>query len=115
MTNITNQVLFDVEMIDYDEMSDATTIRVSTTEGNIEIATGQITYDEGGQAHVIWTKVREEEGYAIMDRNQLTVDVLDAIQCERESFVDAETLRDLFSDVTPSGVTTPAAAGFKLL
>lgn len=110
-----NKVLFDVSMVDYDEMQDVTTVRVSTTYGNADIATGQISYDESGKPTIVWTETRSHADFAPLDGEQLAKDVIAAIDAEREVFIDAETLRDLFDDVTPSGVTSPEGAGFKLI
>lgn len=107
-------IVFDVEMVEYDDLSDATTVRISRAVDNGHIADAVLTWSEDAEPKL---QVALQNETAIIPTPETFADAIaDAVKAELDTFQKAdpnhfETLQELFEVVIPSGEVRAGAIG----
>jgi hypothetical protein len=107
-------IVFDVEMVGYDDLSDATTVRISRAVDNGHIADAVLTWSEDEEPKL---QVAIQNETAIIFTPATFEDAIaDAVKAELDTFQKAdpnhfETLQELFEVVIPSGEVRAGAIG----
>lgn len=99
---------FDIEMTDYNEATDVTTVRVSRTDNNLTLCEALVTFDADGDVGVMIGDVHALPLIKAREIREAIEAELSVHQSGPEGHL-IETLRDLFNVVTPSGETEARA------
>lgn len=108
------KIVFDVEMIDYDTMNDATTVRISRAVDNGHISDAVLTWSEDAEPKL---EVAFQNETAIIPTPETFADAIaEAVVAELETFQKADpihfdTLQELFEVIIPSGEVRAGAIG----
>lgn len=92
---------FDVEMTDYDQIGDITTVRISDSETNATIAQAELFFDdEDGE---LACRLTSDVMLPVLMENAIRKCVSAELSVHQQHSPHIETLRDLFAVCTPSG------------